>query len=51
MSSFILKGEGVIRASSAAFRGDFSFFLAFVLNVAVFAENRITPPSPHCLRL
>lgn len=30
---------------------DIFCFLVFVLNVAVFAENRITPPSPHCLRL
>lgn len=26
-------------------------FLQFTFNNTVFAENRITPPSPHCLRL
>lgn len=26
-------------------------FLKFTFDITVFAENRITPPSPHCLRL
>lgn len=29
----------------------FGAFLLFTFNITAFAENRITPPSPHCLRL
>lgn len=48
VSSFILKSRRVLLTSPYCFQAD---FYTLLLNIAVFAENRITPPSPHCLRL